>query len=171
MNRYLKIIFISLLSIVSFLALGSGVVSYFFKDEAIGFVIESINRQVTSRIEVKSAHFSVLRKFPNAAVEFRHVVMSPAKDFDTLDFDPVRSRHLLSAESVFAEMNFFRLLTGDYRITRMEVRDGNINMLELIVDIVRDVFFWTFDWRHWWFWLILLFLLLIVVAIIVAYCH
>ena len=129
MNRYLKIVFISLLSIASLLALGSGVVSYFFQDEVIGFVIESINKQVTSRIQVQSAHFSVFRKFPNAAVEFKHVVMSPAKDFDTLSFDPVRSQQLLSAESVFAELNLFRLLVGNYRITRIEVHDGNINML------------------------------------------
>ena len=129
MNRYLSVILICLLSLVSFLALGSGIVSYFFQDEAIGFVIESINKHVTSRIEVQSAHFSVFRKFPNAAVEFRHVEMSHASDFDTLGFDPVRNRQLLSAESVFAELNLFRLLVGDYHITHIEVRDGNINML------------------------------------------
>jgi hypothetical protein len=129
MNRCLKIFFISLLSLTALLAVSSGIVSYFFQDETIGVVIESINEQVTSRIQVRSAHFSVFRKFPNAAVEFKHVVMDPAKDFDTLSFDPAHSRHLLVAESVFAELNLFRLLAGDYRITRIEVHDGNINML------------------------------------------
>jgi len=130
MNRFLKIILITLLSIASFLALGSGIISYFFQDETIRFVVESINKHVvTSRIEVQSAHFSVVRKFPYAAVEFKHVVMSPARNFDTLSFDPVFSRHLLTAESVFAEMNLFRMLTGDYRITHIEVRDGNIHLL------------------------------------------
>ncbi|MDR1154031.1 MAG: hypothetical protein LBL04_04915 [Bacteroidales bacterium] len=129
MNRYLKIILISLLSLAALLAVSSGIVSCFFQDEAIGVVIESINRQVSSRIQVRSAHFSIFRRFPNAAVEFRHVVMDPARDFDTLGFDPAHSRHLLVAESVFAELNLFRLLAGDYRITRIEVRDGNINML------------------------------------------
>jgi hypothetical protein len=129
MNRFLKIILISLLSFASLLTLGSGVISYFFQDETIRFVVESISKHVTSRIEVQSAHFSVVRKFPNAAVEFKHVVMSPARDFDTLSFDSVISRHLLTAESVFAEMNLFRMLTGTYRITRIEVRDGNIHLL------------------------------------------
>ena len=129
MNRYLKTSLISLLSFAIFLAIGSGIVSYFFQNEVIGFVIESINKQVSSRIEVRSAHFSVFRKFPNAAVEFRHVVMSPAKDFDTLSFAPEHSRHLLTAKSVFAEMNLFRLLTGNYRITRVELRDGSVNLL------------------------------------------
>ena len=129
MSRFLKIILISLLSLASFLVLGSGIISYFFQDETIRFVVETINKHVTSRIEVQSAHFSVVRKFPHAAVEFKRVVMSPAKDFDTLSFDPVQSRHLLTAESVFAEMNLFRMLTGDYRITRIEVRDGNIHLL------------------------------------------
>jgi len=129
MNRSLKIILISLLSLASLLALGSGIISYYFQDEIIGFVIEAINKQVTSRIQAQSAHFSVIRKFPSAAVEFRQVVMSPAKDFDTLSFDPSLSRQLLTAESVFAEMNLFRLLTGNYCITRVEVRDGNIHLL------------------------------------------
>ena len=129
MNRFLKIILISLLSVASVLALGSGIISYFFQDETIRFVIETISKHVTSQIDVQSAHFSVVRKFPNASVEFKHVVMSPAADFDTLSFDPVHSRRLLSAESVFAEMNIFRLLTGTYRITHIEVRDGNIHLL------------------------------------------
>ena len=129
MKRYRKIILVSLLSIASLLVLGGGVVSYFFRDEVINFVIESINKQVSSRIEVRSVHFSALRKFPNASVEFRHVVMSPAREFDTLSFDPDRSRQMLSAESVFAELNLFRLLTGDYRIKRIEIRNGNINLL------------------------------------------
>ena len=129
MNRYLKIIFVGFLSFATIFALGSGIVSYFFQDEVMRFVIESINKQVSSEIKVQSTHFSVFRKFPNAAVEFRHVMMSPAKDFDTLAFEPARSRHLLSAEKVFVELNLFRLLTGDYRITQIEVHNGSINQL------------------------------------------
>jgi len=129
MNRFLKISLISLLSLATLLATGSGIVSYFFQDEVIGFVVESINKQVSTRIQVQSAHFSVFRKFPNASVEFRNIMMSPAKAFDTLSFEPEHSRHLLSAESVFAEMNLFRLLTGDYRITRIEAHNGSMNLL------------------------------------------
>ena len=129
MNRFLKILLICLLSLASLLATGGGIVSYFFKDEVIGFVIENINKYVTSRIQVKSAHFSVFHNFPYATVEFRHVTMSPAKNFDTLSFEPEHSRNLLVAESVFAEMNLFRLLTGDYSISRIEVYNGNINLL------------------------------------------
>ena len=129
MNRFLKIILISLLSLIGLLVAGSAVVSYFFRDEIIGFVIESINKQVTSRIEVQSIHFSVFHKFPNAAVEFRQVEMNHAKDFDTLGFDPAHNRHLLFAESVFAELNLFRLLTGNYCITHIEMHNGNINMM------------------------------------------
>jgi len=129
MNRYLKIILIGFLSFATLAALGSGIVSYFFQDEVMGFVIENINKFVSTRIQVESAHFSAFRKFPNAAVEFRHVKMSPAGDFDTLSFEPDRSRHLLSAEKIFIELNLFRLLTGDYRITQIEVHNGNINQL------------------------------------------
>ena len=102
---------------------------FFFRDRAIGFAVESINKQVTSRIEIKSAHFSIFRKFPNAAVEFRDVTMSSVRNFDPLDFDSIRSRHLLTAESVFVEMNLFRLLTGNYRITHIELHNGSINLL------------------------------------------
>ena len=118
-----------MLIIVALLATGGGVAAFFFHDRGIEFAIESINKLVSSRVEIKSAHFSVLRKFPNAAVEFRNVVMSSARDFDPLDFDPVRGGQLLTAESVFAEMNLFRLLTGNYCIIRIEVHNGNINLL------------------------------------------
>ena len=129
MNRYLKITLICFLSFATFLALGSGAMTYFYKDDIIRFVIESINRQVTSSIDVQSVHFSVVRKFPNATVEFRQVTISPAEGFDTLCFEPAHSRHLLSAENVFLEISPFRMLTGDYRITQIEVHNGNINLL------------------------------------------
>jgi len=129
LNRHIKIFLISLLSLIALLVTGGGVAVYFFHDRVIDFALESINRQVTSRVEVKSVHFSVFRKFPNAAVELRNVTMSSARNFDPLDFDPARSGHLLSAESVFAEMNLFRLLTGNYCITCIEVRNGSINLL------------------------------------------
>lgn len=129
MNRRLKTALFILMFFLSMAALGSGIVSYYFQEEVMRFVIESINKQVSSRIQVGSAHFSVIRKFPNAAVEFRHVLMSPAKDFDTLSFEPARSRHLLSAGKVFVELNLFRLLSGDYRIKEIEVYNGSINLL------------------------------------------
>jgi len=129
LNPYIKTVLISLLTIVVSLAIGGIVIVHFFHDRVVGFAVESINKQVSSRVEIQSAHFSIFRKFPNAAVEFRNVVMSSARDFDPLDFEPARSRQLLSAESVFAEMNLFRLLTGNYRITRIEVHNGSINLL------------------------------------------
>ena len=129
MNRYLKILIVFLLSLVSLLVAAGGIVSYYFKDEVINFAIESINKYVTSRIQVRSVHFSAFHNFPFAAVEFRHVVMSPAKGFDTLSFESERSRNMLVAESVFAELNIFRLLTGDYNISRIEVCDGSVNLL------------------------------------------
>jgi len=129
MSRRLKFILIILLSFASLLALGSGIVSYFYQDEVMKFVIDNINKYVTSSIQVQSAHFSAFRKFPNAAVEFRKVIISPAKDFDTLSFEPVRSRYLLSAEKVFVELNMFQLMSGDYRITQIEIQNGAINLL------------------------------------------
>ena len=129
MNRSLKIILVSLLSLAGLLALGSGFVSYFYQDEVMRFVIESINKQVRSHIQVQSAHFSAFSKFPHASVEFRHLAMSPAMDFDTLSFEADRSRRLLTAEKVFVEMNLFRLLTGDYRITQIEVHNGSLHLL------------------------------------------
>jgi uncharacterized protein involved in outer membrane biogenesis len=127
-QRLKKIGIISSL-VICLLAASGLVMSYIFRDEAIQFAIESINKQVNSRIQVQSAHFSIFRKFPNASVEFRQVEMSPAKGFNTDDFDMQYSRNLLSAESIFAEMNLFRLLKKDFRITKIEVRNGKINLL------------------------------------------
>ena len=129
MRRFFKITVISLLSIALVFATGICIVSFFFKDDALKFVIESVNRQITTRIEVQSADFSVIRKFPNASVEFKNVVIYPSADFDATGFDSDHSQQMLTAESVFAEMNIIRLITGDYRITSIEVRNGNINML------------------------------------------
>ena len=114
---------------MSLLALGSGIISYFFQDEIIRLVLESINNHITTRIQVQSANFSMMRKFPNATVEFKNVVINHSKGFDSLSFDSEKRQQMLLAESVFIEMNLFRLLSGDYRITSIEARNGNINLL------------------------------------------
>ena len=129
MKRLLKIVLIVFLSIASLFALGIWIISYHFKAETVAFVIESINRNITTRINVQSVDFSVIRKFPNAAVEFKHVVIFPSNDFDTLSFEPSRSRQLLNAETVFVEINLISLLRGDNRITSIEVQNGNLNIL------------------------------------------
>jgi uncharacterized protein involved in outer membrane biogenesis len=104
-------------------------VTIFFQDEVIRFVIENLNQQVNSRIEVQSAHFSLFRKFPNASVEFRNVKMSPVKGFDTLSFTPEYSRHLLVAENVFIQLNLFSILSKDFRITQIDIQHGDIHIL------------------------------------------
>ena len=129
MKRLLKLVLIFFLSVASLFALGIVIISYHFKDETVAFVIESINRNITTRIQVQSVDFSAIRKFPNAAVEFKNVVIYPSKEFDTLSFEASLSRQLLSAEIVFVEINLLHLLKGDNRITSIEVRNGNINIL------------------------------------------
>ncbi len=129
MKRYLKKIAIGFVLFIFLLAIGGWCISYFFQNEVIHFVIDRINQQVDSRIQVQSAHFSVFRKFPNVSVEFRNVVMSPVSKFDTLSFDASYSRQLLSGEKVFVELNLLRLLKKDFRITKIEVQNGTIHLL------------------------------------------
>lgn len=39
-------------------------------------------------------------------------------------------------------------------------------MLELILDIFVDVFFWTIDWHRWWLWVLIAILLIAAVVAI-----
>ncbi len=107
---------------------GGFFVTHFFQDEVIHFVINQINKQVDTKIQVQSADFSIFRKFPNASVEFRQVTMSSVKGFDALSFGD-EGEQLLSAQKIFIELNLFRLLNKDFRITKIQINDGNINLL------------------------------------------
>jgi hypothetical protein len=102
------------------------IVSLVFGSSITAFVIKKINENLNTEISVKSAEFSIFKRFPHAAVVFSDVVIKPNKDFkasNSLSADLIRSKH------IYVEINILKILFKDYSIKRIVAEDGELNLI------------------------------------------
>jgi hypothetical protein len=102
-----------------------GIVSVVFGDSITAFVIKKINENLNTNVSVKSAEFSIFKRFPNAAVIFNDVAIKPNKDFvpdnaKNLERDLIKCRH------IYVDINIIKLLFKNYTIQRIVVEDGEL---------------------------------------------
>jgi hypothetical protein len=117
-------LFISLIIIVLILLVSAA----FFLEDRVGLtVLDSLNKNLSTKIRTGSLHLSFIRKFPKASVELRNVTIHSSSNFNKELF----SSHdtLLSAESVFMEFRITDFIRGNYTISSMSASDGFVNLL------------------------------------------
>jgi len=124
-KRLVIFLFILILVIIS-----AGIaVSYLYGDEVKQRIIGEINKNLRAEIAVEDIRFSVLRKFPNASLEFKNILIRPVREFNKSDFPERTVDTLLYAGSLFLEFNLRSLLTRNYVLTRLHLVNGNANVL------------------------------------------
>jgi len=123
MKRFLKIgklfaVFILTVSIILFTA------SFFLKDK-VGFIIlRSLNKNISTKLEVASYKLSFLKKFPKASLELRDVIVHSSPGFNSAAFKGINTDTLLSASSVTLEFSLADIITGTYTIDRIGAKTG-----------------------------------------------
>lgn len=101
--------------------------SYLLKDK-VGFIIlRSLNKNLTTQLEVESYRLSFLRKFPNASLELKNVFVHSSHDFDAHAFKNINTDTLLSAKAVSVEFKITDIIRGVYTIERVGARSGRAN--------------------------------------------
>jgi hypothetical protein len=113
------LITLSVTVIILFLAAG---VSVMFGDKIIAHVIGEINKNLTTKIDVKQIDFSVLRKFPNASIELQQVKAFPAKPFSQKDT-------LLYANKIYLLFDLFDVLSGHYDLKKVLIENATLKMI------------------------------------------
>ncbi len=115
LGRFLrKVVF--LLVIVFTLITGSGlVIAFYYGTEVKSFVIGELNKQLNTKVVVDPSHihFSVLRHFPSASVEFDEVLLG-----DTLAY----------AGSISLEFNLKDVFSKNYRINELSLSGLNVKI-------------------------------------------
>lgn len=101
-------------------------ISVSFGEQITRIIVSKINENLNTKITVKSASFSVFKRFPNAAVVFEDVIIYQNLDFkpgtDTLDTE------LIKCKNIYIEINLIKLLFKDYSIKRIVGEDGELNL-------------------------------------------
>lgn len=125
-KRTKKIIVIGSI-IIGVCLIAMGIVSVVFGDSITAFVIKKLNDNLNTKVSVKSAEFSIFKRFPNASVIFNDVVISPNKDFVP---DNARNleRNLIKCRHIYVDINIIKLLFKNYSIKRIVAEEGDLFM-------------------------------------------
>ena len=123
MNLFLKILklFALLILTVSIILFSA---SFLLKDK-VGFIIlRSLNKNLSTKLDVGSYKLSFLRKFPKASLELRDVLVHSSPDFNSHAFKGINTDTLLAARFVTVEFKLTDILKGIYNIERIGARIG-----------------------------------------------
>jgi AsmA-like C-terminal region len=111
-----------ILGIILVLLATAGVIfSTLYEDEVKAYILEQINENVDTKIDVKEVNFSVFKKFPYASLEFKKVTAEEVVNSD-------KKGTLFSAQKIYLQFNIIDILNKDYTIKKVNVENGIVNV-------------------------------------------
>jgi hypothetical protein len=101
--------------------------SFLLKDKVGYIILRSLNKNLSTKLEVESYRLSFLRRFPNASLELKNVLVHSTHDFDSHAFRNINTDTLLSSRSVSVEFRITDIIKGVYTIERIGAKSGRAN--------------------------------------------
>jgi hypothetical protein len=102
--------------------------SFLLQDKVADIILKSLNKNISTKLEVGSIKLSFLRKFPKASLELKDVLVHSSKAFSPESFKITNTDTLLSARFVTVDFKISDILKGIYNIERVGIRSGKINL-------------------------------------------
>ena len=126
MKLILKIgkLFAVLILTVSIILLSA---SFLLRDKVGLIILKSFNKNLLTKLEIGSYKLSFLKKFPNASLELKDVLIHSSANFNSSEFKGINTDTLLSARSVSVEFKITDILGGIYTIERIGAKTGKAN--------------------------------------------
>jgi hypothetical protein len=128
MWRLSKYFLYSVFLVVSAGIVAGSILALYYQDEVRQYMINEINRHVDSEITAKDISFSVLRKFPQASIEFKDVFIGTSPGFEYCGDQGMDTDTLFTAESVFLQFSIRDIFRKQYKINRILAVNGVLNM-------------------------------------------
>jgi hypothetical protein len=114
-------VFVVTVSIILFAA------PFLLKDK-VGFIIlRSLNKNISTKLEIASYKLSFLKKFPKASLELKDVLVHSSPGFNSAAFMGLNTDTLLSARTVTLEFSLTDIIKGIYTIERISAKTGRAN--------------------------------------------
>jgi hypothetical protein len=117
----LTAILIILVSVILFSA------SFLLQDKVAGIILNSLNKNISTKLEIGSFRLTFLRKFPNASLELKNIVVHSSTNFNSEEFTGINTDTLLAARYASVEFKITDIIKGNYNIERIGVKTGKIN--------------------------------------------
>jgi hypothetical protein len=101
--------------------------SLLLQNKVADIVLNSINKNLSTKLEVGSVRLSFLRKFPKASLELKDVVVWSSSDFIKTGFKGINTDTLLAAKNVSVEFRITDIIKGNYNIESAGAKNGKMN--------------------------------------------
>jgi hypothetical protein len=101
--------------------------SFLLQDKVAGIMLESLNKNISTKLDVRSFKLSFLRKFPSASLELIDVVVHSSSGFNSTAFPGINTDTLLVARFVSIEFKITDVVNGTYNIKRIRAKSGRLN--------------------------------------------
>ncbi|HYX08748.1 MAG TPA: AsmA-like C-terminal region-containing protein [Bacteroidales bacterium] len=135
----LKKIFLWLSALFLILVATGLFLSYKYSDALSGYLIKELNKYLVSEVHTNNVHFSFLRRFPDASLEFSDVVIyKPGNDIQNY------KDTLISAKKISLQFSMLSLLSKHYVLKNIYASEG---LVDFKVDPQgrADYIFWKQD--------------------------
>lgn len=127
--RFLKIFLITLISLLILLLSSALVIVYFYEEEVKQLLVGEINKQLNTPVAVKGIELSLIKKFPNASLEFTDVSAASVQPADSLEDEERFTEKLFEAHKLFLQFNILDIFHKKYRIKKIEIEGVKLNLL------------------------------------------
>lgn len=120
MNRTQRILLIIAASLAGIAILFSAL-AYIYKDKVRNIVVQSINKNLKSKVDVADISFSFIKNFPYATIEFQQVKAYEPKEFIT-------TGSVLNAGKISLLFSFTSVFREEYRLKKIVLADATLNL-------------------------------------------
>src|SRR5450759_411595 len=102
--------------------------SLLLQDRVALILLKSINKNISTKLDIGSFKLSFLSKFPKASLELKDVLVHSSSDFNSGSFKGINTDTLLAAKFVSVEFKITDILKGIYKIERVSASTGKMNL-------------------------------------------
>jgi hypothetical protein len=102
--------------------------SLILKDKVAGMILSSLNKNLSTKVDVGSFRLSFFKRFPKASVQMKNVVVHSTKGFKNTVFPGNNGDTLLKARFVSADFSISDIFRGNYNIDRITAKEGRANL-------------------------------------------
>lgn len=98
------------------------ILAYIFEEDVKVYFLDKINTQLNIRVEIGQIDLSLLNHFPQASISLKNVVAHHSK--------PYKGKgHFIDAEQIDFSFGVWELVSGNYTINRIDMKNGAIQIL------------------------------------------
>jgi AsmA-like C-terminal region len=101
--------------------------SVLLRDKVGYIILKSLNKNLSTKLDVGSYSLSFLRNFPRATLELKNVLVHSSPDFNSAAFKGINTDTLLAARFVSVEFRITDIIKGIYTIDKIGARLGKTN--------------------------------------------